>query len=392
MPPPEPIRLRRIGQRWLAVAAAAAVVAVLAPHPASAQDDAIRQLEALERSINESRLRQQELARAADVLARELGALRDRLIAAADLVQTQEEEIVALGARLAALEAEERSKSAVLAARRGELAVVLASLSRLSRQPPVSLAVSPGDALAAVHASILLASVVPELQDRARAIGSDLDAVSSLRAEIALERAGLAAAQQRLAEERRSLALLLDEKGSERARTEAEREAERSRLARLAAEAADLRDLLGRLQADDLLAEGPPPGSRPFAEARGRLSLPARGRLVTVFGDLDDLGLPSRGLTIEPLPGAQVVAPYDGKIVFSGPFRSYGQLLIIAHGGGYHTLIAGLSRIDGTVGQWLLAGEPVGQANPDANESSAIYVELRWNGEPINPLPWLAAR
>jgi septal ring factor EnvC (AmiA/AmiB activator) len=137
---------------------------------------------------------------------------------------------------------------------------------------------------------------------------------------------------------------------------------------------------------------GPPEGTRPFAEARGRLPLPARGKVIRTWGEVDPLGFPARGLTVEIVAEAQVVAPYDGRVVFAGAFRSYGQLLIIAHGGGYHTLIAGLYRIDGQVGQWLLAGEPVGQASHGENGKSTLYVELRRNGEPINPLPWLAAR
>jgi septal ring factor EnvC (AmiA/AmiB activator) len=79
-------------------------------------------------------------------------------------------------------------------------------------------------------------------------------------------------------------------------------------------------------------------------------------------------------------------------VVFAGPFRAYGLLLIIEHSGGYHTLLAGLSRIDATVGQRLLSGEPVGIMDPAADASPSLYVELRRNGQPINPLPWLAAR
>ncbi|MGY8959212.1 MAG: murein hydrolase activator EnvC family protein, partial [Alphaproteobacteria bacterium] len=87
-----------------------------------------------------------------------------------------------------------------------------------------------------------------------------------------------------------------------------------------------------------------------------------------------------------------VIAPFDGKVVFSGPFRNYGQILIIEHRGGYHTVLAGLSRIDATVGQWLLAGEPVGVLAARSQGKPTLYVELRHNGQPINPAPWIVAR
>ncbi|MEQ9447676.1 MAG: peptidoglycan DD-metalloendopeptidase family protein, partial [Rhodospirillaceae bacterium] len=98
----------------------------------------------------------------------------------------------------------------------------------------------------------------------------------------------------------------------------------------------------------------------------------------------------ARGITIKGRAGAPVIAPFDGIIAFAGPFRGYGRLLIIEHSEGYHTLLAGLARIDGAVGQMVLAGEPVGLM--ETAGAANLYVELRRDGQPINPLPWLAGR
>jgi len=76
-------------------------------------------------------------------------------------------------------------------------------------------------------------------------------------------------------------------------------------------------------------------------------------------------------------------------VMFRGPFRGYGEILIIEHGGGYHTLLAGLARTDVALGQWLLAGEPVGIMGPASNGSPELYFELRHDGQPIDPSPWL---
>jgi septal ring factor EnvC (AmiA/AmiB activator) len=248
----------------------------------------------------------------------------------------------------------------------------------------------PTAALDLARSSILLAAVVPGLETRGRAAVAELQSVRDLRERIDAEETELGAALRQQEVERTRLAALLEQRTREAARTQTEQQGERERLAALAAEAADLRELLRRLGA--LPGEGPPEGTRPFTEARGRLPLPARGKVITTWGEVDRLGLPARGLTLEIVAGAQVVAPYDGRIVYADAFRSYGQLLIIDHGGGYHTLVAGLYHIDGQVGQWLLAGEPVGQASHGENGKSTLYVELRRNGEPINPLPWLVAR
>ncbi len=109
--------------------------------------------------------------------------------------------------------------------------------------------------------------------------------------------------------------------------------------------------------------------------------------------------LTAKGIRLRTRGRAQVVAPYDGRVVFAGPFRTYGQVLIIEHGEGYISLLAGMSRLDGVVGQWILAGEPVGimddsqvrqNVATSSDKAPELYIEIRRFGEPINPLPWLS--
>ena len=128
--------------------------------------------------------------------------------------------------------------------------------------------------------------------------------------------------------------------------------------------------------------------------SHGDLRMPASGKVVTLFGEKsrgpDGLTVTkSKGIEISTRANAQVVSPFDGKVVFSGPFRGYGRLLIIEHGEGYHSLIAGFDRLDSVVGQYLLAGEPVGIMGETAPK---LYLEMRQDGEAINPLPWLASK
>jgi septal ring factor EnvC (AmiA/AmiB activator) len=134
----------------------------------------------------------------------------------------------------------------------------------------------------------------------------------------------------------------------------------------------------------------------PFAQATGRLPPPAQGRKVLAFGEKTQYGGQSKGIVLETRQGAQVTSPSDGWIVYAGEFRSYGQLLIINAGGGYHVLLAGLSQIDVQPGQFVLAAEPVGtmsgwsqKAQPAAvNSAPVLYVEFRKDGKPIDPDPW----
>ena len=134
-----------------------------------------------------------------------------------------------------------------------------------------------------------------------------------------------------------------------------------------------------------------PPSLRPFPQAKESLTLPVRGEIVRLYGQESDLpGTTSKGVVLRSRAGAQVVAPFDGKIAYAGPFRGYGLILIIDHGERYHTILAGFDRIDAVVGQWVLAGEPVAQMGDPAGGNPELYLELRRTGQAINPLPWLA--
>jgi septal ring factor EnvC (AmiA/AmiB activator) len=170
-----------------------------------------------------------------------------------------------------------------------------------------------------------------------------------------------------------------------------EQAARTAKEAQIKADAAAKEAVAAAAKAGPAPRQGPPTWSRPFSQAQGEMPFPARGKVIVKFAQPNDLGSPSRGITIATRANAQVVAPYDGQVVFSGPFRGYGLLLIIEHGEGYHTLLAGMDRIDGTVGQHLLAGEPVGVMG-QSESKPLLYLELRRNGQPVNPLPWLTAR
>jgi len=134
----------------------------------------------------------------------------------------------------------------------------------------------------------------------------------------------------------------------------------------------------------------------PFHLAKAKLPKPTSGKLVLKYDERTQYGGNSKGTVFETRHAAQITSPCDGWIVYAGPFRSYGQLLIINAGGGYHVLLAGMTRIDVQPGQFVLAAEPVGtmsDAPPTVKMSSSetspvLYVEFRKDGRPIDPTPW----
>lgn len=134
----------------------------------------------------------------------------------------------------------------------------------------------------------------------------------------------------------------------------------------------------------------------PFPEAKGKLPLPAQGRRILNFGDKTQYGSQSKGVVLQTRQGGRVVSPCDGWVVYAGDFRSYGQLLIINAGAGYHILLAGLAQIDAQHGQFVLAGEPVGVMPSSAGATAAkaqdnapvLYIEFRKDQRPVDPESW----
>ncbi|HEX6980786.1 MAG TPA: peptidoglycan DD-metalloendopeptidase family protein [Alphaproteobacteria bacterium] len=397
----------------------------IAGAPALAQQPQQR-LEQIEKAIDAEREAERRLAREAEALARELAALRTRLVELARTLQNGEEALSAAEREVARVEADIASRENKLEQRRTELARLIAGLLRLRRQPPEAALVLPASPIEAVRTARLLGAATPAVEREAAALAREIDDLQTARAEAERRRAEAAQAAERLAADRAALDALVKQRISLQQETEAQRRETAARLSRLSREATDLRELIERLnaeratqeaaeraaraaqeeaerQATERAARGtqvgrlvPPmaaPGQvRSFAQARGQVVLPARGRIALSFGEPGAGGQPHRGITIETRAGAQVVAPYDGHVVFAGPFRAYGLILIIEHTEGYHTLIVGLGRIDATVGQLVAAGEPVGVAGASDTGGPSIYVELRRNGQPIDPLPWLASR
>ena len=352
--------------------------------------------------------------------------LNAALIGAAARIREVETRLSASEARMQPLELQEKDLRQSLDERREVIAEVLAALQRIGRRPPPALLVSPQDAAKAVRSAIVLGAVVPELRARAERLANDLAGLQKLRAEISAERAKLSADLKSLSEEQKRVTLLVEERQKQQAASESALAAQRGQAGLLARQVDNLRDLVARLEAGlDNAARaarsGPLSGdqknaSKPalaalndpgrlspalaFGSARGLLRMPVNGVKIREFGATDGIGGSERGISVATRSGAQVTTPCDGWVVYAGPFRSYGQLLILNAGDGYHVVIAGMDRISVDIGQFVLTGEPVavmgsGQAqvaaaSPVGTSQPVLYVEFRKDGTPVDPGPWWA--
>ncbi|MHC4050777.1 murein hydrolase activator EnvC family protein [Bradyrhizobium sp. 25ACV] len=417
---------------------AQAQTAAPAPQTAAVSPDAIKQRE---QELEAARARQKSAEEAQAKLKAEITSLgQDRtqlnqqLIDTAANVRSLETKIDETEARLRTLNGREQAMRSSLDSRRADIVEVLAALQRAGRRTPPALLVRPEDALQSLRTAMLLGAVVPELRGRAERIASELGELVALRKNIATERDQLASDRDKVRSDQTRLTALVDERQRQQAAREKDLDAENSRAIALSRQVGDLQGLITKMEQDlqsaakaaEKAAEAARqaeakaaaasasaksgPGafkdrSRTtpaivFASAKGLLPLPVNGNKIRDFGGSDGVGGVQKGISLATKPGSQVTTPCDGWVVYSGPFRSYGQLLILNAGGGYHVLIAGMERISVNIGQFVLTGEPVATMGSTSQVASilatnasqpVLYVEFRKDGTPIDPGPWWAA-
>lgn len=428
-----------LGASVLGANLAQAQTAAPAPETAAVSPDAIKQRE---QELEAARARQKSAEEAQAKLKAEIASLgQDRtqlnqqLIDTAANVRAVETKIDEAEARLRALNGREQQMRSSLDSRRADIVEVLAALQRAGRRTPPALLVRPEDALQSLRTAMLLGAVVPELRGRAEKIASELGELVSLRKNIAAERDQLATDRDKVRSDQTRLTALVDERQRQQSSREKDLDAENSRAIALSRQVGDLQGLIAKMEQDlqsaakaaEKAAEAarqaeakaaanaaanvkPGPGafkdrSRTtpaiaFASAKGLLPLPVNGNKIRDFGGSDGVGGVQKGISLASKPGAQVTTPCDGWVVYAGPFRSYGQLLILNAGGGYHVLIAGMERISVNIGQFVLTGEPVATMGSTSQVASilatnasqpVLYVEFRKDGTPIDPGPWWAA-
>lgn len=321
---------------------------------------------------------------------------------------------------------EKQAAQEALNKRAATMEPLLPLIERLSLFPVETLLAVPGKPEDTLRGVLVLRGLANEVEQEAEALKRDQARVDAAIKALQTEAPKLAAAQARQQAQAAALdqqiaAATAGQKQAQSDATAAARNAQdaaakadtlRGALAELvaqrAAEAerarADAARAAQQKRADQeaaaearLAATRSPSGAAALASAaqpHGQLTTPVAGTVVRAWGDAT-AGGPSNGISYRAAPDARVVAVCNGRVAFAAPFRSYGLLLILDCGGGYHTVLAGFERLDVKVGQTVAAGEPVGVMpgwDPaTTGDRPTLYVELWREGKPVNPAPWLRA-
>ncbi len=409
--------------------AASAFADPAAPAPEQQKVDKQTELRGVEDTMRASETQRRDIQSEIESIRMDKARLMDAMIATTARVQAAERGVAAADERLDSLNIKADALSRSLGARRGAIVEILAAVQRMGANPPPAILIRSGDMAEAVRAATLLSAMTANLKAETERLAHDVADLSATRTTIAEERQRHADAVVSLTNEKARLAALVDARAQSLASAEAALGSQQKRAADLANQAATLKDLIARIEAEEAQRREQEQAARvaderaardieakaekaqgvqlvrlhpevAFSDVKGRLPLPVAGTILKAFGSSDGFGGTEHGILVATLAGAVVSAPADGSVLYSGPFRSYGRLLIIDAGEGYYVLLAGMERTYVSRGEAVLSGEPVGVVGDGSTKMAAaaavgtgkpvLYIELRKDGTAIDPGPWWA--
>ncbi|MBP5399675.1 MAG: peptidoglycan DD-metalloendopeptidase family protein [Alphaproteobacteria bacterium] len=363
---------------------------------------------------------------------RDLAKISKDMVVKARQIQNIEDQTSNMEKEVLKLQEELKTLQESFSAEDKNLIGTLYALQNLALKPTEALFVQPLEPVEVVRSAMLLRETVPFLADQANRIKKKLNEISEKKQSIEKQLVKIAANKTNLEKEPAQMRKLMSQKSDKNKQLKSQTQETQKKIKQLAEQAKDIKELLDKLEkerqawlkmererreqkqreqeeleayrreneglqktadtkSDDLIkfkAGAITETVTGFSKAKGHLSKPARGSIAVSYGEETSKGVMSKGISIATRPQAQVISPYDGAVIFAGPFRGYGNLIIIEHGEGYMSLLAGMASIDCEVGQMLLAGEPVGQMPNNSNDH--LYVELRKDNKPIDPRAWIA--
>ncbi len=390
----------------LAVAAAPSAFAAPDPERAAAE----HRLQEAERKLSRAQAAKGEKTAAAAAVEAEVTALRIAVKSAAQDLRRHEQVIAQRAAELDHLKEKQANYLAEWQARRSQVGRSVSALARLAAIPPAATLIQDADATSRLRSAFLLRGLIPRLHDRANLLRQDLAHIQAAARDVASAQATLISARQALETRLTQAEHLAERKNAVLAVRQNEAAMAIAAASRQAKSANDIRELIARL--DDarsarnatIIAErkrraaiaaragthlprdpGPPLTLVGLEARQGGLLLPVTGLVARRFGE--GAGAFGEGITISATPGAPVLAPADGRIRYAGEFQNYGLVLIVDHGGGFHSVLTGFARVNVVTDQWVLAGEPLGRMAAHGS----LYIEIRRDGRPVDPLQWFTA-
>ncbi len=328
----------------------------------------------------------------------ELSEKKKKLISVAKDINRNEKTLVRLEKSIATKQEEQDQIEQRLQEDKKSISDLILALERMRRVPPEAIISRPDSPLKTAQSTILLHSILPRVHKRAEKLKTDLEKLNDLLESLEKDKKQALTISKDLKKNQKNLSTLLSNRETIYARTEKNIVKQQAELKQISLQARNLKDLVRKIEEKQNLEnkrrkkeqearnQATIPSRTPIPRS-GKAQLPASGTIFVGYGKTDDIGAVSQGIKIKTRPKALIVAPMGGVVDYAGKFKGYGQIIILKHQKGYHSLIAGLGKIDTVVGRAVAAGEPIGIMPASGGDSTmqTLYYELRYNGQPVNP-------
>lgn len=342
------------------------------------------ELAKIQDALTAKRQKDSELKKQLDITENELSDLRAKLVSAAREQENSEDTLLNYHQKLETLQKAEAQQRAEMDQQKKHMEQVLVALLRMARTPSELMIIRPEKPADNIRSAILLREALPHYAEEAQRLGTQIDKLQVTREDILDKEAAIKEAQKNFASKQEELNKLLAQRQAWLNATQSQRSDLQQQISALSQQAQSVQDLMQKVATANI--------SIPQKLRKGghiAFTAPAKGKILYGFGDADDVGSASRGLTMRVRGGDMIVAPADGQVVFAGPFKGYGNILIIRHGDDYHSFLAGFGRLDSAVGQVVNAGEPLGRSSMEQGTNAQLYFELRYKGAPVNPAQYI---
>lgn len=371
-------------KHWMVGAALFGSFAVFAANP-TAND-----LAKIEAEIKQAKAQQEENQRKSQAMDKEVKNVQKEMVNLANKVRKQEDQLSLLEQKKKELEKQQTELESRLSLSSRQIAKLMQAMQTLALRPREILLTQSETPIQMLRSYRLIQYSFPIIGGLKQDTLEDLNKLGQVKLELQSKITSIKTTTAELTDKNAQMEKLAKQKKVLQAQYTSNYEKSKAKAEKLAKEASNLKELLANIEKEQQKKAVSKTvhgfGSGAFAKARGSLTLPAQGYITQNFGDTTGASQShAKGIVITTRKGAQVTAPFDGTVLFAGPFQNYGQLVIIDHGDNYLTVLSGMDTITTTVGSQLLTGEPIGHMSMNYVN---LYLEVRQNGQAINPRPW----
>ena len=349
-----------------------------------------KDLAKIEAEIKQAKEQQAENQRKSQALDKEVKNVQKEMVNLANKVRKHEDQLSLLEQKKKELEKQQKELESHLSLSSKQMAKLMQAMQTLALRPREILLTQSETPIQMLRSYRLIQYSFPIIGGVQQSTLDDLNKLSQVKFELQSKISSIKTTTAELSDQNAQMEKLAQQKKVLQAQYASNYEKSKAKAEKLAKEASNLKELLASIQKEQqnkkLAQSAKTIATGAFGKAKGSLALPAQGKITQNFGDTTGASQShAKGMIITTRKGAQVTAPFDGTVLFAGPFQNYGQLVIIDHGDNYLTVLSGMDTISTTLGSQLLTGEPIGHMSSDYVN---LYLEVRQNGQAINPRPW----